>query len=131
MVCCVRQVPVPCAPRNSKRFPDYFLTKTPPRRKETEATDFRFSILIFGEQAPIPRCPHDYRIFLLPYAGKGKGSRHRCVLRNSHIHDLSGVAEEQLEALVDAGCLEVVALSVASGLRAEVLLRQDAVEYCQ
>ena len=26
------------------------LTKTPPRRKETEAADFRFSILIFGEQ---------------------------------------------------------------------------------
>ena len=34
----------------TKRFPDYFLTKTPPRRKETEAADFRFSILIFGEQ---------------------------------------------------------------------------------
>ena len=26
------------------------------RRKETEAADFRFSILIFGELAPIPRC---------------------------------------------------------------------------
>ena len=34
----------------TKHFPDYFLTKTPPRRKETEAADFRFSILIFGEQ---------------------------------------------------------------------------------
>jgi hypothetical protein len=35
----------------TKRFPDYFLTKTPPRHKETEAAaDFRFSILIFGEQ---------------------------------------------------------------------------------
>ena len=94
-------------------------------------TDFRFPILIFGELAPIPRCPHDYRIFLLPYAGKGKGSRHRCVLRNSHIHDLSGEARQQLEALVDAGSLEVVALGVASGLRAEILLRKDAVEYCQ
>ena len=49
-------------------------------QEETEANaDFRFSILIFGELAPIPRCPHDYRISLLPYAGKGKGSRHRCV----------------------------------------------------
>ena len=76
----------------------------------------------------LARC--DY-IFLLPYAGKGKGSRHRCVLRNSHIHDLFGVAEEQLEALVDAGCLEVVALGVTCRLRAEVLLRKDAVEYCQ
>ena len=44
---------------------------------------------------------------------------------------LSGVAKKILEALVDAGSLEVVALSVASGLRAEVLLRQYAVEYCQ
>ena len=34
----------------TKHFPDFFLTKTPPRRKETEAADFRFSILIFGEQ---------------------------------------------------------------------------------
>ena len=25
-----------------------------------EAADFRFSILIFGELAPIPRCPHDW-----------------------------------------------------------------------
>ena len=100
--------------RNSKRFPDYFLTKTPPRRKETEAADFRFSILIFGELAPIPWYPLDY-----------------FVLRNSHIHDLSGVAEEQLEALVDAGSLEIVALGVASSLRAEILLRKDAVEYCQ
>ena len=100
--------------RNSKRFPDYFLTKTPPRRKKTEAADFRFSILIFGELAPIPRCPLDY-----------------FVLRNSHIHDLSGVAEEQLEALVDAGSLEVVALGMSCRLRAEVLLRQNAVEYCQ
>jgi len=33
-------------------------------------------------------------------------------LRNSHIHDLSGVAEEQLEALVNAGSLEVVALII-------------------
>ena len=68
-----------------------------------------------GNWHPYPgACPHDYS-----------------VLRNSHIHDLSGVAEEQLEALVDAGSLEVVALGVASGLRAEVLLRKDAVEYCQ
>lgn len=28
-------------------------------QEETEAADFRFSILIFGELAPIPRCPHD------------------------------------------------------------------------
>ncbi len=35
----------------TKHFPNYFLTKAPPRHKETEAvTDFRFSILIFGEQ---------------------------------------------------------------------------------
>jgi len=35
----------------TKRFPDYFLTKTPPRHKETEAAmNFRFSILILGEQ---------------------------------------------------------------------------------
>ena len=47
------------------------------------------------------------------------------------MYDLSRVAEEQLEALVDAGSLEVVALGVTSGLRAEVLLAQDAVEYCQ
>ena len=81
-----------------------------------------------GTHTQVPHDLHDYRIFLLPYAGKGKGSRHRCVLRNSHIHDLSGVARQQLEALVDAACLEVVALGVALRLGAEVLLRQDAVE---
>ena len=48
-----------------KHFPDYFLTKAPPRHEETEAaTDFRFSILIFWELAPIPRCPlYDYKSY--------------------------------------------------------------------
>ena len=32
-----------------------------PRHKETEATDFRFSILIFGELAPIPGA-HDWTL---------------------------------------------------------------------
>ena len=44
---------------------------------------------------------------------------------------LSGVSRKQLEALVDAGCLEVVALGVASGLRAEVLLRLDIINDIQ
>ena len=43
--------------------------------------------------------------------------------------DLSGEARQQLEALVDACCLEVVALGMSCRLRAEVLLRKDAVEY--
>ena len=45
--------------------------------------------------------------------------------------DLFGVAEEQFEALVDAGCQEVAALGMSCRLRAEILLRKDAVEYCQ
>ena len=45
--------------------------------------------------------------------------------------DLFGEARQQFEALVDAGSLEVVALGMSCRLRAEILLRKDAVEYCQ
>ena len=44
--------------------------------------------------------------------------------------DLFGVAEEQFEALVDAGSLEVVALGMSCRLRAEVLLRQCETGTC-
>ena len=50
----------------TKHFPNYFLTKAPPRHKETEAaTDFRFSIFSFGgNRSKTPdltpgACPHD------------------------------------------------------------------------
>ena len=41
----------------TKHFPDYFLTKsTAHKQRNGSRADFRFSILIFGELAPIPRC---------------------------------------------------------------------------
>ena len=49
---------------------DYFRYLSPHKvleaKKEKRKPDFRFSILIFGELAPIPSiCPHDYRSFPL------------------------------------------------------------------
>ena len=39
----------------TKRFPDYFLTKTPPRHEETEAaTDFRFLFSSLGNSSMTP-----------------------------------------------------------------------------
>ena len=49
---------IPQTRPNTFRFYNFFTKNTPPIRKETEVAidDFRFSILIFGELAPIPRC---------------------------------------------------------------------------
>ena len=44
--------------RENQTFPRLFShKKAPPRRKETEAADFRFSILIFGEHSSYPGAP--------------------------------------------------------------------------
>ena len=48
-----------------KLSPRFTLHPAKTRRNGSHA-DFRFLILIFGELAPIPRCPYDYRKRILP-----------------------------------------------------------------
>ena len=84
--------------------------------------------------SPLFQRPHDLGtspLFHEPPKDKVEIFRLPPYLSWNRYFDLFGEAEEQFEALVDAGCQEVVALGMSCRLRAEVLLRKDAVEYCQ
>ena len=101
------------------------------KRRKTQAADlegiFRIIQAIWNRyQSPVP-----VPLFHEPPKDKVEIFRLPPYLSWNRYFDLFGVAEEQFEALVDAGCQEVVALGMSCRLRAEILLRKDAVEYCQ